>query len=1661
MAESNENPGISREELAKQLLSDVKNVVKDQKAQDNMASALKDIKDLLQKLIDISAGSKEQKKHWQKVEKALKDTKEGKNKPDKFTEKAFDNLSKALLKGGQTLRGGGNGGNGGGGGGGGGNGSDSGGVFFNDKKISKTSAALVVLGNTITNVLGGARALSNIWAGAINDEVDFMMNMRAIAFQTQGITGDMTEMQLAFQKTGRTVAQTGFNQTKFQQTLVNQMKKGIVSRDQEIALTKTSLNLATMIGGNADEIADTMHGWHVQMGISNNQMAEISRGAQDVARQTGVTGDNLVRSIKSSERFIANMRSAATLSAEAAKNIMMMQTTAEKLGVADKMQPLMEGMSSTANLYLNASKETQSLLFSAASAVGRTSDLMDGTILKSKAGMKDMSKGLEIMFKRVAGVSIEDVNKLAPAELARVNLILKSFSGMEVGDFERVLKATKESAMTYSDLAKDVNEKLQNANLTTQERLALEKKLSEAQRSKTLSFLTAVDEAAAKGGTLAAAVEEATSKLGPEFMQELADMGVNLSDPISKLNGVARLTAEKIKEAGGSDLTQAVSAAISGGDPAAVRELLQKMNDETQKLGIEQAKKLDPMTEMAHQMNKLNENVREFTGPALNWLAGIFGQVGLLNTYVVASLVKTLAGGGMFDKFAGSFVGKLFKGKGGASAGAGIAEKAGGAAQAGAGAAQGGTLSKVAGGQVDLPKFQIKGGGQFLSSALKLAAIVGGLLTVATMILGAAQLAQKLTKLTPEEMLKTTAMIAGMIMGIGLLAQAVKLNMEWLNTAMTGIQQSAKYIGKIMLGGIILTGITVALVALAGGILWASEMILNKMNLDNKKIMDTSIALATLFGATALIFAAVAVNLAIFTGIGALANAIAWAIPLMLLGGAILTLMAPVVVALAIGVIEMSQNVLASFGGSKVLDQAIPTAMSLGKLLVATIAISAAILGLIVTLPILGALGVVGFVLLPFMLAGALAINALTPAVVSLAQSIVNMSVSVASTVNLKGADQAAATLGELLWATIKITTSVLALEGVLTLLGAVSFFGDLFKQGMIQGAAAIQRLMPGTIILAKTIVDLARSTMKTLKLSPQKVEQTTKSLATILEATEKITKSIISLTDVLEDIDWDDVEDGMVGLRESTKALSTIIPELQNYIKIASQMTVVDKQISIADTVTNILKSVADTSKALGDRSWMGSLLGMEDLSNLKKPIEEMVNFMPQIINLFKQVQFSNDEVQKVKSTGEVIKTIFSVLKELTPLQTTSGGFWSVVGDFISTATGGETGSEQAIKTLETTISFAKQVQEVLKNAPSSESMALLATQASMLAKIATVTSQITSAAQTIKLSGSTNIDTNDQSKITESVKNLMLLFGGKNGIVTIVEQTLPQIEGQLSNVSKATKAINQIKPLISSMGEVMKSAANFTAVAGLDVDDIDGETFKGIFKKITEIFSDQSVFDVVTKLDTNSLLSAATNMFVLSKVMKNLDKAVSNLDNLQAVKDKFFANIVAPFSEAPRDKLIQTVENLQLMADAINELTSVLNGMETAINKLNELNLNNIDPEKVRALNDTLYATSEATTVQATTAGMEQVSSKIIQNHSQNRNITNGQTKEMVQIAAASDEQIKHLIILHEDNQKIISLLSNNMNNTSRGTSSYSKTPNFPVVGQSVTNSANNKAY
>ena len=507
-----------------------------------------------------------------------------------------------------------------------------------------------VLAGAASQVFGGFDPAQAIFAGAINAELDFKTEMRKTAFQVEGITGDLRGMQSEFANIGNSMeraAGTEVDRTKFQELYGRALKKGYKKQKDTLDVVTTSLNLSNMLGADAEPTSQLFYEWYQHTNASANEMSQLSRNIQDVARKTKVTGNELMDVVKSSEEFATNLKNARNFSTETMEQIIGLSAEAKKMGISEVTNKVIKATNSFSSL-MAADDKTKALMFSAAGSVGKTQELLDGKMMSSKENLKSLSLGLGNVMRNL-GYSVEDLDGLSDTQRELLNDRMKRAYGLELGEFEKLIDATSKMSRTMTESISDIDNSLQKTNLTAEEVSKLEKERAGLLKNASFKFLTDFDTQGKKSESFSEAASKAGKKIqeSPERFQDLQaiakemNMSINTNADMFKVSALSAAKELKLQSGGEVDFTQKVKDAFASNDLVQVRELITEMNAKDQSLGAEMASKVDPFTDLSRRIVLLNDSIRQLTGKIGGGIVDFVGASGLL-AMGIASLAASV-----------------------------------------------------------------------------------------------------------------------------------------------------------------------------------------------------------------------------------------------------------------------------------------------------------------------------------------------------------------------------------------------------------------------------------------------------------------------------------------------------------------------------------------------------------------------------------------------------------------------------------------------------------------------------------------------------------------------------------------------------------------------------------------------------------------------------------------------------------------------------------------------------------------------------------------------------------------------------------------------------------------------------------------------------------
>jgi hypothetical protein len=503
--------------------------------------------------------------------------------------------------------------------------------------VSKTAAK-------IQESLMGFTAFNKITEDLVKQEREFAQQVRGVAYETMGVTKESRQLQHALTEIGESSSITGFNRTETEKSYVNNLKRGIRDQKTALKLSKTQLNTEKLIGLEAGGLGETFGDMSLQMNMTTHQMMDFGRGVKNVARDTGVTGQNLANAVKSSESIMKNYRNAANFNADAAKSAVGIMASAEKFGVSEGVGEIMSTVSQGLHGIANASSQTQTLLYQAANSVGKLGELQSGTWLQTKEGMKSAAQGIENIIERFSGVSLDQIENLTAEQRSVIDFQMRSATGRGLGELMQMNKAFMEQGKTLQDKLMDINKERQK-NLTLEEKNTLLEQERSLKTSSTLDVLSKLNESAKGAKSMEQALSGFQDKL-PGMSEDLKALGISDKDAKSAGRDALRAAIDGVnqglKKAGKQELkvgTKDIEKAMN--DPEAFRTLTEEIEKKNQELGVSQKSQTDVLTDMNQTLTELNDTLRGriqgFLGNLLDSTLGKF-------MYFTAA-----AAGGMMD----------------------------------------------------------------------------------------------------------------------------------------------------------------------------------------------------------------------------------------------------------------------------------------------------------------------------------------------------------------------------------------------------------------------------------------------------------------------------------------------------------------------------------------------------------------------------------------------------------------------------------------------------------------------------------------------------------------------------------------------------------------------------------------------------------------------------------------------------------------------------------------------------------------------------------------------------------------------------------------------------------------------------------------------------
>jgi hypothetical protein len=554
--------------------------------------------------------------------------------------------------------------------------------------------------------------IAQMFKGAITEEYQFLRGMREIAFQTEGITSASESLQLQWSRIGKTVHRTGVSRGKFQEAYMKNLKKGYRDQQKTFRLTVQGLHISKQLGDTSGQIAGFLTDIEMKSGLSVEQAENLGFRMKDVARLTGVTGDNLASVVKSSMKYVDNMRLAGSLTAKSAENVIALSASTEKYG--GNISKLMDVLSKGKAGIMQADPATFRLIAMASQAGG--GDLfgkaMSGTLLEDKDAMKRFGMGMETTGRGVltqaglsekdlknlgvgetgiAGLDLEMLQAMDPVALQEANrLIIQLGMGEGLGDFLANTKGIAEASKTTGERLADLRKEFTDASKTTQERINIQQQMNDLMSKEAGSFLATFASAHKKISEGKNGLGFLTANIAKNSKDMAAAFGMSASE-------VEKMASTERGRAAGTGLRidpGEIEKGLRKGGASAIKA--QKMLvEEQQRIATEQEASVEPIKHIEHMVSKINDNIRTLTQFLMGGILGTLGAGGIGAIMAGTGLGK-MGVGGMFSTAKDFVMGKAMGKAGSSVLESEFAGGAGGAAAKGGLAARFSALKNVA-----------------------------------------------------------------------------------------------------------------------------------------------------------------------------------------------------------------------------------------------------------------------------------------------------------------------------------------------------------------------------------------------------------------------------------------------------------------------------------------------------------------------------------------------------------------------------------------------------------------------------------------------------------------------------------------------------------------------------------------------------------------------------------------------------------------------------------------------------------------------------------------------------------------------------------------------------------------------------------------------------
>jgi len=465
-----------------------------------------------------------------------------------------------------------------------------------------------------------------------------------------------------------------------------------------------------------------------------------------------------------------------------------------------------------------------------------------------------------------------------------------------------------------------------------------------------------------------------------------------------------------------------------------------------------------------------------------------------------------------------------------------------------------------------------------LAPAILLLAV--GIVKFADVVMGAAGLSPSKAAevgFTVAALLLATAFIAGALIGavyalsaLGTLADAILMSGGTLL-----IQAAAGALALVLLTPVIM-GLAIAVLSFCRLAVYLTGLDAGTAATTAWNVGVLLLSASLIAGAVLAATAALAV-LSVFAVVG-----LAALIPIAL-GAAAMVILMPAIMALTAAVITAARLFTYIIDPKKSQE----VAEGFANVLQAGADIAWSVVKMAGALTILSTFAVLGLVLIPSLILGAVALALLTPAIVLFTAAVVGIANAMMKVIDPKKAAQTAENLSKVLGAGADIAWQVVKMSGYATLLAGMATFAIPLVVAMFIGAGVLSLIGGAVAGFVGAIFEIAKKINKFG--DPKKVAKISENVAAVLKASGDVADNMMAVKDKVGKIAssigiWDILFGIGTPITQGTKVLQIIQNPIIGFVQAMIDFHSALTQVVSAKKATAIGKQVADILKAVGD---------------------------------------------------------------------------------------------------------------------------------------------------------------------------------------------------------------------------------------------------------------------------------------------------------------------------------------------------------------------------------------------------------------------------------------------------------------------------------------------